>query len=244
MRIHIFLDILNGSLNIITIMSLINPVIEDSWKMLLNDEFNSEYFIRLKEFLVEEKKNYTIYPPGKLIFNAFNRTPFEDVKVVLLGQDPYHGKGQAHGLCFSVPAGIQQPPSLVNIFRELNADLNIPFPAQGNLEKWAAQGVLLLNATLTVRANQPGSHQNKGWEKFTDSVIKRISEKRTGIIFLLWGKYAQAKEALIDTNRHYILKAAHPSPYSADYGFFGCRHFSKTNSILSRHGLDTIDWSI
>jgi uracil-DNA glycosylase len=225
-------------------MSLINPVIEDSWKKVLNDEFNSDYFISLKEFLIEEKKHHTIYPPGKLIFNAFNRIAFEDVKVVLLGQDPYHGKGQAHGLCFSVPAGIPQPPSLVNIFRELSADLNIPIPAHGNLEKWAVQGVLLLNATLTVRANQAGSHQNKGWETFTDSVIRRISEKRTGIIFLLWGKYAQAKESLIDTNKHYILKAAHPSPYSADYGFFGCRHFSKTNSILGRHGLEPIDWSI
>jgi uracil-DNA glycosylase len=225
-------------------MSIINPRIEDSWKKVLNDEFNSEYFIRLKEFLIEEKKHYNIYPPGRLIFNAFNRTTFENIKVVLLGQDPYHGKGQAHGLCFSVPAGVQQPPSLVNIFKELNSDLNIPLPPHGNLEKWAAQGVLLLNATLTVRANQPGSHQNKGWETFTDSVITKISEKRAGIIFLLWGKYAQAKETLIDTNKHYILKAAHPSPYSADNGFFGCKHFSKANSILSRHGLEIIDWSI
>ena len=225
-------------------MTIINPKIEGSWNKILKEEFNSQYFIELKEFLVEEKKKHNIYPPGRLIFNAFNRTPFEKVKVVLLGQDPYHGKGQAHGLCFSVPSGISQPPSLVNIFKELKNDLNVSFPTHGNLEKWADQGVFLLNATLTVRATQPGSHQNKGWETFTDSVIKKISEKRAGIIFLLWGKYAQAKESLIDTNKHYILKAAHPSPYSADYGFFGCKHFSKTNNILSRHGLSTIDWSV
>ena len=225
-------------------MSLIKPQIEDSWKKILKDEFNSQYFIELKEFLIKEKKKYNVYPPGRLIFNAFNKTPFENVKVVLLGQDPYHGKGQAHGLCFSVPKGISLTPSLVNIFKELTTDLDVPFPAHGNLEKWADQGVFLLNATLTVRASQPASHQNKGWEIFTDSVIKKISEKRAGIIFLLWGKYAQAKEVLIDTNKHYILKAAHPSPYSADYGFFGCKHFSKTNNILSRHGLSVIDWSI
>ena len=225
-------------------MSLINPQIEESWKKILNDEFNSQNFIELKEFLIEEKNKYKIYPPGRLIFNAFNKTPFENVKVVLLGQDPYHGKGQAHGLCFSVPKGISLPPSLVNIFKELTTDLDIPFPAHGNLGKWAEQGVFLLNATLTVRASQPGSHQNKGWEIFTDTVIKKISEKRAGIIFLLWGKYAQAKEVLIDKNKHYILKAAHPSPYSADFGFFGCKHFSKTNNILSRHGLLAIDWSI
>jgi uracil-DNA glycosylase len=225
-------------------MSLINPQIEKSWKKLLKDEFNSQYFIELKEFLVEEKKKYNVYPPGKLIFNAFNKTPFENVKIVLLGQDPYHGKGQAHGLCFSVPEGVSLPPSLVNIFKELTTDLNIPFPAHGNLEKWADQGVFLLNATLTVRAARPGSHQNKGWEIFTDSVIKKISEKKAGIIFLLWGKYAQAKEVLIDTNKHYILTAAHPSPYSADAGFFGCRHFSKTNNILGRHALPVIDWGI
>ena len=225
-------------------MAIINPKIEDSWNKILKEEFNSQYFIELKEFLVEEKKKYNIYPPGRLIFNAFNRTPFEKVKVVLLGQDPYHGKGQAHGLCFSVPSGISQPPSLVNIFKELRNDLNVSSPTHGNLEKWAGQGVFLLNATLTVRASQPGSHQNKGWETFTDSVIRKISEKRAGIIFLLWGKYARAKESLIDTNKHYILKAAHPSPYSADYGFFGCKHFSKTNNILSRHGLSIIDWSV
>lgn len=225
-------------------MSEINPTIEKSWKEILKGEFSSQYFSELKEFLVEEKKKFRIYPPGNMIFNAFNKTPFDKVRVVLLGQDPYHGKGQAHGLCFSVPEGIPQPPSLVNIFKELKSDLGIPLPAHGNLEKWSSQGVLLLNAILTVRANQAGSHQNRGWEKFTDSVIHNISEKLTGVIFLLWGRYAQAKEVLIDSNKHYILKAAHPSPYSADNGFYGCKHFSMTNEILSRHGLDEIDWNI
>ncbi len=222
----------------------INPKIEGSWKEILKDEFSSQYFTELKEFLIEEKKKFNIYPPGKLIFNAFNRTPFEEVRVVILGQDPYHGKGQAHGLCFSVPEGISQPPSLLNIFKELKSDLGIPIANHGNLEKWTSQGILLINATLTVRANQAGSHQNKGWEKFSDVVIQKISEKRAGIIFLLWGKYAQEKELLIDKNKHYVLKAAHPSPFSADNGFFGCKHFSKTNDILSRHGLEKIDWRI
>ena len=222
----------------------INPKIEGSWKKILKDEFSSQYFTELKEFLIEEKKKFNIYPPGKLIFNAFNRTPFEEVRVVILGQDPYHGKGQAHGLCFSVPEGISQPPSLFNIFKELKSDLGIPIANHGNLEKWTSQGILLINATLTVRANQAGSHQNKGWEKFSDVVIQKISEKRAGIIFLLWGKYAQAKELLIDKNKHYVLKAAHPSPFSAHNGFFGCKHFSKTNDILSRHGLEKIDWRI
>ena len=222
----------------------INPKIEGSWKEILKDEFSSQYFTELKEFLIEEKKKFNIYPPGKLIFNAFNRTAFEEVRVVILGQDPYHGKGQAHGLCFSVPEGISQPPSLLNIFKELKSDLGIPIANHGNLEKWTSQGILLINATLTVRANQAGSHQNKGWEKFSDVVIQKISEKRAGIIFLLWGKYAQEKELLIDKNKHYVLKAAHPSPFSADNGFFGCKHFSKTNDILSRHGLEKIDWRI
>ena len=222
----------------------INPKIEGSWKEILKDEFSSQYFTELKEFLIEEKKKFNIYPPGKLIFNAFNRTAFEEVRVVILGQDPYHGKGQAHGLCFSVPEGISQPPSLLNIFKELKSDLGIPIANHGNLEKWTSQGILLINATLTVRANQAGSHQNKGWEKFSDVVIQKISEKRAGIIFLLWGSYAQAKELLIDKNKHYVLKAAHPSPFSADNGFFGCKHFSKTNDILSRHGLEKIDWRI
>ncbi len=225
-------------------MTQINPQIEESWKEMLQQEFCAPYFVELKEFLVEEKLKYTVYPPGGLIFNAFKLTPFDRVRVVILGQDPYHGAGQAHGLCFSVPGRINPPPSLVNIFKEIHTDLGIPVPEHGNLEKWALQGVLLLNATLTVRANQPGSHQKKGWEVFTDSVIRKLSEKRVGLIFLLWGKYAQDKESLIDTNKHYILKAAHPSPFSAYNGFFGCRHFSKTNEILKRHGLKEIDWSL
>ena len=210
----------------------VNPQIEESWKIMLKDEFGQQYFKELKQFLLLEKSNGRVYPPGGLIFNAFRLTPFDRVRVVLLGQDPYHGDGQAHGLCFSVPRGITPPPSLINIFKEIERDLGIPVPGHGNLERWALQGVLLLNATLTVRANQPGSHQRKGWESFTNSVIAKLSEKRVGLVFLLWGKYAQEKEALIDTNRHYVLKAAHPSPYSAYNGFFGCRHFSKTNEIL------------
>ena len=225
-------------------MSPINPQIEESWKLVLSDEFNAPYFSDLKDFLITEKSKYVVYPPGKFIFNAFKHTPFDKVKVVIIGQDPYHGKGQAHGLCFSVPSGIAQPPSLVNIFKELHQDLELPIPRHGNLEKWADRGVLLLNATLTVRANQAGSHQNKGWETFTDSVIRKISEFRTGIVFLLWGRYAQAKETLIDTGKHYVLKAAHPSPFSAFNGFFGCRHFSKTNDILVHNGLEPIDWSL
>jgi uracil-DNA glycosylase len=222
----------------------VNPRIEESWKAILEDEFEKQYFRELKEFLVDEKSKYSVYPPGGLIFNAFRLTPFDRVRVVILGQDPYHGQGQAHGLCFSVPPGITAPPSLVNIFKEIERDLGISVPSHGNLERWARQGVLLLNATLTVRANQPGSHQRKGWETFTNAVIGRLSEKRVGLIFLLWGKFAQEKEALIDTNRHYILKAAHPSPYSAYNGFFGCRHFSKTNDILKKHGLEEIDWRV
>jgi uracil-DNA glycosylase len=222
----------------------VNPQIEESWKEVLKDEFEKPYFKELKDFLIDEKSRYAVYPPGGLIFNAFRLTPFDKVRVVLLGQDPYHGQGQAHGLCFSVPQGIPAPPSLVNIFKEIEHDLGIPVPGHGNLERWARQGVLLLNATLTVRANQPGSHQRKGWENFTHAVIGRLSEKRVGLIFLLWGKFAQEKEALIDTNRHYILKSAHPSPYSAYNGFFGCRHFSKTNEILRKHGLEEIDWRV
>jgi len=222
----------------------VNPQIEDSWKGVLVEEFQSQYFLELKEFLLEEKTNFIVYPPGRLIFNAFQLTPFNKVRVVLLGQDPYHGPGQAHGLCFSVPAGIAPPPSLINIFKEIESDLGIPVPLHGNLEKWAKQGVLLLNATLTVRANQPGSHQRHGWEDFSNAVIRKLSEKRVGLIFLLWGKFAQEKESLIDTSRHYILKAAHPSPFSAYNGFFGCRHFSKTNEILNKHGLNEIDWRV
>jgi len=222
----------------------IDPKIDESWKNVLIDEFNMPYFITLKQFLVDEKKQYTIYPPGHRIFAAFDITPFDSVKVVILGQDPYHGKGQAHGLCFSVPPGITPPPSLINIFKEIRDDLGIAVPDHGNLQAWAEQGVLLLNATLTVRANQPGSHQNKGWEMFTDSVIRKLSEEKEGLVFLLWGKFAQAKEYLIDTSKHYILKAAHPSPYSANAGFFGCRHFSKTNEILKIQGKKEINWSL
>lgn len=225
-------------------MPAINPIIEEGWKKVLMEEFQSPYFSSLKEFLVEEKKTYTIYPPGHLIFNAFAHTPFDRVKVVILGQDPYHGRGQAHGLCFSVPRGVPQPPSLVNIFKELHADLGVPVPAHGNLEPWADQGVLLINATLTVRENQAGSHQNRGWERFTNRVIERTSEMKNGVVFLLWGRYAQAKEGLIDGSRHLVLKAAHPSPLSAYNGFFGCRHFSRTNEYLEQQGKDGIDWRL
>jgi uracil-DNA glycosylase len=196
----------------------------------------------LKNFLVEERKKYIVYPPGKLIFSAFNHTPFHTLKVVILGQDPYHGQGQANGLCFSVSDGIAMPPSLVNIFKELQTDLGLPFSKSGNLERWANQGVLLLNAILTVRANEAGSHQGRGWETFTNSAIQHISQQKQGVVFLLWGKYAQAKESLIDSSNHHILKAAHPSPFSAYNGFFGCKHFSKTNSLLTAQGKTEIDW--
>jgi len=225
-------------------MQTIDPVIEDKWKKVLWDEFQSPYFAELKSFLVKELSSHTVYPPGKLIFNAFRHTPFDRVKAVILGQDPYHGKGQAHGLCFSVPSGIPQPPSLVNIFKELKSDLGIPVPSHGNLEKWADQGVLLLNATLTVRAGQPGSHQKRGWETFTNRVIEKISELNSGVVFLLWGRYAQDKESLVDGNKHLVLKASHPSPFSAYNGFFGCRHFSKTNAYLEQQGESGIDWTL
>jgi len=225
-------------------MEKIKPVIEESWKNILENQFTSDYFLNLKKFLIEEKKQYIIYPPGSLMFSAFNLTPLNKVKVIILGQDPYHGTKQAHGLCFSVPQGIKNPPSLKNIFKELSEDLGIEPSESGNLESWAKQGVLLLNATLSVRANQAGSHQNKGWETFTDSVISTLSEKKSGLIFILWGNYAKAKEKLIDTDKHYILKAAHPSPFSAYSGFFGCKHFSKTNEILKNSGLPEIDWKI
>lgn len=225
-------------------MTQINPQIESSWKELLIEEFHSDYFAELKSFLLAEKEKYTLYPPGKYIFAAFDNTPFDKVKVVIIGQDPYHGKGQAHGLCFSVPQGIKSPPSLVNIFKELNSDLGIPIPSHGNLTRWAQQGVLLLNATLSVRANQAGSHQNKGWEQFTNAVIKKLSEEKEGLVFLLWGRYAQDKEVLIDTQKHVILKAAHPSPFSAYNGFFGCKHFSETNKALKEQGQQEIDWKL
>lgn len=219
--------------------------IENSWKQVLQDEFDRPYFenvtLGIKKDILAGK---TIYPPGSLIFQAFDRTPFDKVKCVILGQDPYHGPGQAHGLCFSVNDGITAPPSLVNIFKELQRDLGIPAPRTGNLTPWADRGVLLLNAILTVVARQPASHSKLGWEQFTDAVISRISQHREGIVFLLWGKFAQQKEALIDTHKHFVLKAPHPSPFSADRGFFGCRHFSKTNELLTRQGLEPIDWSL
>jgi len=225
-------------------MQKIDPIIEEGWKSVLMDQFKSPYFSTLKEFLVEEKLNYTLYPPGRLIFNAFQRTPFDRVKVVILGQDPYHGKGQAHGLCFSVPRGIPQPPSLVNIFKELHSDLGIPIPEHGNLEKWADQGVLLINATLTVRDSQAGSHQKRGWETFTNRVIELVSLEKDGVVFLLWGRFAQAKESLIESKKHLILKSAHPSPLSAYNGFFGCQHFSLTNEYLEKQGKTGIDWTL
>jgi uracil-DNA glycosylase len=220
----------------------IDPKIEESWKQILMDEFQSDYFAELKSFLLEEMKSNIVYPPGSQIFAAFDHAPFESVRVVIIGQDPYHGSGQAHGLCFSVPPGISKPPSLLNIFKEIQDDLGYPIPQGGNLEKWARQGVLLLNATLTVRANTAGSHQNKGWEQFTDAVIKKLSTQKTGLIFMLWGNYAIAKKELIDPTRHHILTAAHPSPFSAHRGFFGCKHFSLTNEILKGQGKAEIDW--
>jgi uracil-DNA glycosylase len=222
----------------------INPQIEESWREVLNDEFHQDYFVKLKSFLVEEKKKRVVFPPGAMIFNAFNNTPFNEVKVVLLGQDPYHGPGQAHGLCFSVPDGIPKPPSLVNIFKEIQTDLGIPIPKGGNLEKWAKQGVLLLNATLTVRAHEAGSHQKRGWEQFTDAAITAISRKQTGVVFLLWGAYAQAKVSIIDQTKHHVLTAPHPSPLSVMRGFYGCKHFSKTNELLRSQGKEEIDWRI
>ena len=218
--------------------------IDDSWYEQLEGEFSKEYFAKLKEFLVAEKKQNIIFPPGSQIFNAFDTTPFDKVKVVILGQDPYHTPGFAHGLCFSVQYGVQIPKSLQNIYKELNSDIGFRIPNHGNLTKWAEQGVFLLNATLTVRAHQAGSHQNHGWETFTDKVISTLSEKKENIVFILWGSYAKAKSALIDHNKHLVLTAAHPSPLSAYNGFFGCKHFSKTNEYLQAHGISPIDWSL
>jgi len=222
----------------------IKPQIEASWHEILKDEFDKEYFLKLKKFILEEKEKYRIYPKGSEIFNAFNKTPFYSVKVVIIGQDPYHNPGQAHGLCFSVPKGVSFPPSLQNIFKELVSDIGVKMPSSGDLTPWAEQGVLMLNAILTVRENTPESHRNKGWEQFTDMVIYKISMLLDGVIFLLWGNYAQQKIKLIDINKHYILKASHPSPFSANMGFIGCRHFSKVNEILERLGKGRINWEL
>lgn len=225
-------------------MSKINVKIEESWKKILDEEFNKPYFLTLKEFLVKEKSRHIVFPPGDRIFAAFDHTPFENVKVVILGQDPYHGPGQAHGLCFSVPRGEKPPPSLQNIFKEIHQDLGIPLPTHGNLEKWSKQGVMLLNATLTVRAHQAGSHQKKGWENFTDAVIRILSAKKQNLVFLLWGNYAIQKSSMIDKSKHLVLKTVHPSPLSASRGFFGCRHFSKTNDYLAQNGKEPVDWNL
>lgn len=219
--------------------------IEESWKEVLKSEFTKPYFLHVTTHLkMERATGAVIYPPGPLIFNAFEHTPFDKLKVVILGQDPYHGPGQAHGLSFSVPDGINPPPSLGNIYKELHKDIGMAIPKTGNLTKWADQGVLLLNAVLTVRANEPASHAKIGWMDFTDAVIRKISDEKEGVVFLLWGKFAQEKQALIDETKHHVMKAAHPSPFSADKGFFGCKHFSKTNALLEKQGLEPIDWTV
>ncbi len=219
--------------------------IEPSWKEVLQQEFTKPYFQQIITFLKTEKASgKIIYPPGGLIFNAFLQTPFNEVKVVVLGQDPYHGPGQAHGLSFSVPDNVKPPPSLVNIFKELQQDVGLPIPQNGNLTSWAKQGVLLLNAVLTVSARDAASHAKIGWMHFTDAVIKTISQQKEGVVFLLWGKFAHDKQGLIDETKHYVLKAAHPSPFSADKGFFGCKHFSKTNELLIQQGKEPVDWSL
>jgi len=219
--------------------------IEASWKEVLSNVFKSSYFLQTAAHIKTElATGAKIFPAGNNIFNAFNQTSFENVKVVLLGQDPYHGSGQAMGLSFSVPKGVKPPPSLVNIFKELKSDIGLPIPTNGDLTPWAKQGVLLLNAVLTVRENEPASHAKIGWMHFTDAVIKKISDEKKGIVFLLWGKFAEQKQILIDETKHFVLKAAHPSPFSAEKGFFGCKHFSKTNELLAKQGLQVIDWHI
>ncbi|MGE7776675.1 uracil-DNA glycosylase [Chitinophaga sp. NPDC101104] len=219
--------------------------IESSWKEALKEEFQKSYFEQIVMFLKHEKAlGKTIYPSGNQIFNAFEKTPFSQVKVVILGQDPYHGPGQAHGLCFSVQKGVKPPPSLVNIYKEMNKDLGMPIPDTGDLTPWAESGVLLLNAFLTVRDGEPASHSKIGWENFTDAVIRKISNEKEGVIFMLWGRFAQDKQVLIDATRHHVLKAAHPSPFSADKGFFGCRHFSKANELLVKQGQEPVNWQL
>lgn len=219
--------------------------IEDNWKEILKSEFTKPYFLQVAAHLKTEKiTGLTIYPPEQLIFNAFNITPFDKVKVVILGQDPYHNPKQAMGLSFSVPDGVPPPPSLVNIYKELHTDIGMAIPKTGNLMPWALQGVLLLNAVLTVCANEPASHSKIGWMNFTDAVIKKISDEKTNVVFVLWGKFAQNKQVLIDETKHYVLKAAHPSPFSAYNGFFGCKHFSRINNLLVKDGLEAIDWTL
>lgn len=220
------------------------PDIEEGWYQVLKTQFEADYFSELKKNLLEEKKKYVVYPPSLLIFNAFNSTPFDAVKVVIIGQDPYHGYGQAHGLAFSVPDNVMFPPSLRNIFKELHDDIGMDMPKSGNLSKWAEEGVLLLNASLTVRANQAASHAGIGWTRFTDAAIKALSEKKEHLVFILWGNYAIAKESLIDLSKHLVLKSVHPSPLSASRGFFGCRHFSKTNQYLEQNGIKPINWNL
>jgi uracil-DNA glycosylase len=216
--------------------------IETTWKSKLKEEFEKEYFLVLTEFIKEEYKSKTIYPPGGQIFNAFNLCPFDKVKAVVIGQDPYHGPGQAHGLCFSVKEGVDFPPSLINIFKEIELDLGLPRPQSGNLERWASQGVLLLNATLTVRSHQAGSHQKKGWEEFTDSVINALNKEKHNIVFFLWGAYAQKKGESLDRKKHLVLESVHPSPLSASRGFFGNKHFSRCNDYLNKNGIEPINW--
>lgn len=221
---------------------MIDPKIDNSWKKILFDEFQKPYFSELKEFLVQEKQKYTIYPKGSHIFAAFDNTPFDKVKVVILGQDPYHGASQAHGLAFSVNEGIPHPPSLQNIFKELRDDIGCDIPVSGNLSSWAKEGVFLLNTVLSVRASEANSHKNRGWEIFTDSVIRLLSSKKQNLVFILWGSPAGAKSSLIDDSRHLILKSPHPSPLSSYRGFFGSKPFSKTNTYLISHNIEPINW--
>lgn len=220
------------------------PNIPNDWLDQLEEEFQKEYFQSLKKFLLEEQNKHVTYPPNKEIFAAFNNTPFNSVKVVIIGQDPYHGPEQANGLCFSVKDGIKHPPSLKNLFKELSNDIGIDIPLSGDLSPWSKQGVLMLNATLTVRHKTPGSHQKKGWERFTDAVIEKLNTNRDKLVFLLWGNYAKQKAAIVDRNKHQVLEAAHPSPFSAHNGFFGCKHFSKTNAYLKSNGISEIEWKL
>lgn len=219
-----------------------NVKIEESWQTVLHEEFEKPYFKNLVSFVKDEYTTQKVYPPGNLIFNAFQKCPFDKIKVVILGQDPYHGPNQANGLAFSVSDAVRIPPSLLNIFKEIKNDIGKDMPSTGNLERWAEQGVLLLNATLTVRASDAGSHQKKGWEQFTDSVVQKINEEKEHVVFILWGAYAQKKGAFIDERKHLVLKAAHPSPFAADRGFFGTHHFSKANAYLKEHGEKPIEW--